>query len=209
MEIMVMRSWMYGTVLSVGFSGVMACQSASEPEAKPVATSPTPAPLPKVLRGSMHGLGPITSTVAPTVEAIRAVLDDRYTVRTSEEGPDGSTVQVLFDGRVVLDVFGDADSSRIARAVSSDKHVVFPWNTTVGTAIGEHKHWDRMSCMLEPAPYQGKARCFAYEAGRISYFVDGWEGEATTLPGKELVASLTISEVVWKPTYESDGEAGE
>jgi hypothetical protein len=164
---------------------------------KPKAKAP-----PKTLRGSMNGVGPITAEVKPTVEAIDALLDDRYEVRASKDGPEGSAVQVLHQGKVVLDVFPYEDGGRIFRAVATDSHVVFPWGTKVGDRIGDHKFWDQMKCVLEPAPFVGKARCQAYDVGRIAYLVEGWEGAADALPGKELLADLKIAGSVWTPTYD-------
>jgi hypothetical protein len=198
-----MRRVQIGAITLLGFLAALPACDDPVPAPEPAeAPKPPPKALPTVLRGSMHGVGPITSKVEPTVEAIDAVLDDRYTVRASEGGPEGSTVQVLFEGKVVLDVFGDPESKKILRTVSTDGHVVFPWNTKVGNRIGDHQNWERMTCRLADKPFEGKAQCHAFEVGRVSYLVEGWTGEAGVLPAKELMADAKIAGVMWTPTYE-------
>lgn len=173
-----------------------------EPAPAPAA-APKPPPKPKsnLLQGTMNGIGPITATTPPTVEAIDALLDEAYTVRPAQDAPEGVTVQVLFKDSVVLNVFPTEAGDKILRAVSTDAHVVFPWETKVGQRMGDHHNWERMTCKLAEKPYEGKAVCHAFEAARVGYLVEGWAGEPGVLPGKELVADAKIAGVVWTPTH--------
>ena len=94
----------------------------------------------------MNRVGPITAGVKPTVEAIDALLDDRYEVRASK---DGRGAQVLHQGKVVLDVFPYEDGSRIFRAVATTAMSCFPGVPRWGIASAT-KFWDQMKCVLEP-----------------------------------------------------------
>lgn len=172
------------------------------PVAKPVAAKPA-APRLEGLRAGPSRLGPLSAKLAPTVEAVDEAMPDKYTVRAPAEGATpGAAVQVLLDDTVVLEIFGSDDGSYIDRAWSADKHVIFPWNTRVGDRIGDHKNWKRMTCVAAKAPFEGKAICNAFAEARISYLVEGWEGDV--VPGKELLADLEIAGVVWTPDAPTD-----
>jgi hypothetical protein len=186
-------------------AGVLAAGLGCGNDEPPPAPTPTEKPKPKVkpteMRVSSTRVGTITKSVEPTIEGVEAALSSFYQVVPNIGGLAGARIAVKFDGEVVLQVFPSEDGERIERIYSRSEHVTFPWETKVGARMGDQKHWDRMSCELAEAPFEGRALCKGYEKGRVAYLVEGWEGEATTLPGKDAIAELKIAGLLWTPTY--------
>lgn len=150
------------------------------------------------LKAGPYNLGPLKMTTVPTVESIDEALADKYTVQAAGEGAtEGANVQVLLEGAVIAEIFPSEDGTQIAKAVSRHKEVVFPWDSRVGDRIGDHKHFNRMTCTPAQAPFKGEAICAAFEDARIVYLIKGWEGDTT--PGKELLADNTITGLLWLP----------
>lgn len=167
------------------------------PVAKPVE--------PQGMRVDMHRFGPIAKTVKPTVEALREVLPDLYGVEPAGEHAvvDSAVAHLFLGDRRIAEVLASDDGQTIRRIWSDHEHVVFPWVTRVGDRIGDHKHWDRMTCTLaDPDFGDERAVCFAFEAARIAYLIQDWPGydpESPELPGKELLAEQPITGMVWTP----------
>ncbi len=189
---------------SLALLALLGCSNSNvAPDGAPLkseqAKKPAAPKVPTALNANMHGVGAIRATTPPTIDGIDAALPTVYEVRPSDGTVEGSGVQVLYKGQVILDVFANEDNDRILRIVARHQHVVFPWETTVGMRVGDHKNWERMICDLAPAPFEGEALCSAFEAARVSYLVKGWQGDGKKLPGKELMADLKISGLVWAP----------
>lgn len=198
-----------GSVLALGVlpALLVGCECTPAPEdASTIRVQPTPAskpppkPKPEGLYASPHRLGPLSNEIAPTVEAVDAVLPDKYTVRAaSKEATKGATIEVLLGEAVVLELWPSEDKKWIQRAVAKHEHVVFPWGTRVGIRIGDHKNWARMACKPAEAPFEGKGWCNAFSEARIGYVVEGWKGEGPPPADKEGMVDAHIVGMVWSP----------
>lgn len=191
--------------------GLFACSGgeAEKPAAAPTPVATTPAAAasaaPKGLVVTMGAVGGIKPDTAPTKVALMTALGEGYEVRPSQSGLVKGSMQVLKDGKVLLEVVPTTAGTAISKVIVLDVSVSFPWNTKVGDRIGAHKHWSRMACETGKDVFAGKAVCKAYADGRMSYVVDGVTGE---LPPKETVGDLLISAMVWTPGAGKGGQAG-
>lgn len=158
------------------------------------------APKRELIYASKEKLGPILPTQRPSVSGIDDLFDSPWFVGVADGGTPGADVHVKLGDELVLEVAGTAERDRIDWAYTESDRVVFPWNTTVGSRMGDHKHWSRMRCELGTAQFEGKAICQSYKPGRVAYVVSGWVGAKDVLPGKDAVAALTIEGMLWRPT---------
>jgi len=185
----------FGTVACIGSQPTRAPAPApaTKTPAKPVAKKPAK----KGLSTNQTHMGPLTSSVAPTPQAVGASLGATYTAKGPKEGSEGSTVAVYKGQELVLEVYPSSNGQHIGAVLASHKDVIFPWSTRVGLPMGKHHHWEKMNCVASESPFEGMVICNAFPAARISYLlaVDPAEG----VPGKAELAKEPIAHLLWRP----------
>lgn len=182
---------------------VVACGGAA-PDNKPAAAAPeagakaaAPAAAAKAgggLKATMQAFGGLTQTTPPRRIEVMKALGQGFEVK---DGTEKGSLQVIKDGAVLAEVFGDVSGNNIDHVVTTSTEVAFPWDTHVGGRIGDHKHFDRMGCAIGSGRFSGKAVCHAFEDHRFEYVLD--LAGATAIPDQSAAGDLRISAMVWRP----------
>jgi hypothetical protein len=182
---------------------VVAC-SGSGQDSKPAtgaadagAAAPASAPASKAPKGMVATVqsfvGLSEATPPRRIEVMKA-LGQGFEVK---DGTEKGSLQVIKDGAVLAEVFGDVSGNNIDHVVTTSTEVAFPWDTHVGGRIGDHKHFDRMGCAMGSGRFSGKAVCHAFEDHRFEYVID--LAGASAIPDQAAAGDLRIAAMVWRP----------